>query len=94
LQANTREYLLKASIEMLRAEDIVMKVRYDRIKVGGKSDRWYDPFQLIPVRKRVVSKRLEENKEGSEWDAESVANSYLEDFVVPYPSMRVSKQTK
>jgi hypothetical protein len=44
---------------MLRAEDIVMKVRYDRIQVGGKEDRWYDPFQLIPTRQRCVSRRLE-----------------------------------
>ena len=42
----TKSYLQKANVEILRSEEMVQRVRYDRIKVGreGGSDRWYDPF--------------------------------------------------
>ena len=48
LSEDARSYLVNANVEILRSEDILMNVRYDRININkeGGSDR-YDPFQLV-----------------------------------------------
>lgn len=66
LSENTRAYLLKANVEILQAEELMNRVRYDRIQIGklDGNDKWYDPFQLFPQRNS---------------NNESICNSYLDD---------------
>jgi CobQ-like glutamine amidotransferase family enzyme len=48
LSEDARSYLIKANVEILRAEELLMKVRYDRIRIGG-SDH-YNPFLIVDRR--------------------------------------------
>jgi len=54
LKEDARAYLLKANVDILHQEELMNRVRYDRIVVGKTdgNDRWYDPFQLNPSRAR------------------------------------------
>lgn len=50
LSKDTRAYLIKANVEILRAEELLMKVRYDRIRIGREGSDRYNPFLLVDRR--------------------------------------------
>ena len=54
---------MKANVEILRSEELLMKVRYDRIIIGREGSDHYNPFLIIDRR---------ENRNSS------IANSYLD----------------
>lgn len=67
LSEDTRAYLLKANVEILHAEELMKRVRYDRIQVGRQGtgvDKWYDPFQLVPHRanRESINSYLDESR--------------------------------
>ena len=67
LSEDARAYLLKANVEILRAEELMNRVRYDRIDLGREGtgvDKWYDPFQLVPrqTHRESINSYLDESQ--------------------------------
>ena len=65
LEEDSKSYLIQANVEILRSEELLQLVRYDRIKIGREVSDRYDPFQMVPKRDDI---------------SPSLCNSYIDDM--------------